>query len=128
MVSLICEKYLQALNSGNLNSVLELFSEGAVVVSPLYGEMSACDFYKNLFQDTNKSETEFLGVYQGNDSCPNIIMHFNYKWTLKSNAVVRFECLDLFELTKEKDKFKRLKIIYDTYPIRKDFEENKKIS
>jgi hypothetical protein len=125
VVSLICEKYLQALNSGNLNNVLELFSEGAVVVSPLYGEMLATEFYKNLFQDTVNSETKFLGVYQATDSSPSIIMHFNYKWTLRSNTVVNFECVDLFELTEEKDKFKKLRIIYDTYPLRKDFEENK---
>lgn len=68
MATLICEKYLQALNSGKLKDVLDLFSEGAVVVSPLYGEMLATDFYKKLFQDTNNSKTKFLGVYQTTES------------------------------------------------------------
>ena len=86
--------------------------------------MNATDFYRELFQDTGNSKTDFLGVYEASSSS-NVLMYFNYQWTLKNNTVVNFECVDLFELTEEKDKFKRLKIIYDTYSIRKDFEKNK---
>lgn len=124
MSALICEKYLAALNSGNLENVLNLFTKEAVVVSPLYGEMLATDFYRELFQDTSNSKTTFLGVYEAKGSS-NVMMHFNYQWTLKNKTVVNFECVDLFELNEEKDSFKKLKIIYDTYPIREDFDENK---
>lgn len=124
MSKLVCEKYLAALNSGILENVLNLFTTDAVVVSPLYGEMLATDFYKELFQDTSNSKTTFLDVYEANGSS-NVIMHFNYQWTFKNQNVVNFECVDLFEFTEERDRFKKLKIIYDTYPIRKEFKENK---
>ena len=124
MSSLICKKYLEALNKGNLSNILDLFSKEAMVLSPLYGEMSATTFYTELLRDTGSSKTTFLGVYEATDSS-NIMMHFNYQWTLKNNKVVNFECVDLFELNKEKSKITKLKIIYDTYPIREDFKKNK---
>ena len=124
MSALICKKYLEALNSGSLENTLDLFTKDAVVISPLYGEMLATDFYTELFQDTSNSKTTFLGVYEANGSS-NVIMHFNYQWTFKNNSVVNFECVDLFELTEEGDRFEKLKIIYDTYPIREEFKKNK---
>ena len=126
MILDLCKNYLETLNSGDLESLLSLFDRGAIVDSPLYGEMSATDFYSDLFKDTSNSETKLLDVFESVNSAPTIILHFNYKWTLKNKQVVEFECVDVIELTDEKDKIKKLKIIYDTHPIRNDFEKLKK--
>ncbi len=49
----LTSRYLDALNHGSLESVLELFTPDAVVHSPLYGEMTAKSFYTDLFADTS---------------------------------------------------------------------------
>ena len=125
MIEKLCREYLQALNEGNLNNVLNLFTSDGVVISPLYGEMSAKQFYTDLFKDTNQSDTKLRNIFISNMDETSVALHFQYKWTLKSGKIVEFECVDVFEITEDKTQFKRLKIIYDTSPLREDFNEIK---
>lgn len=128
MVAKIFRKYLDALNEGSLEKVLSLFDDSAIVVSPLYGDIPAADFYKDLFADTSRSETTLLNMFEAmGDNNPvktAVALHFQYKWTLKSGKIVEFECVDVFELAKDSKKFTKLKIIYDTAPIRAYFNES----
>ena len=117
----ICTQYLAALNEGNLEKVLSLFHPDAVVDSPLYGEMPATTFYKGLFSDTNLSQTKLLNIFDSTNKNSSLALHFHYTWTLKSGKIVEFECVDVFEITPDGKKFTKLKIIYDTAPIRADF-------
>ena len=121
MVTDICKQYLDALNESSLEKVLSLFDPKAVVVSPLYGEMPATTFYKALFADTNHSETKLLNIYHSVDKNSSVALHFHYIWTLKNGKIVEFDCVDIFEITPDKKRFSKLKIIYDTVPVRADF-------
>lgn len=120
----LCKRYLTALNEGSLADVLSLFAAKATVVSPLYGVIEAENFYRDLFADTNRSVTKLLNVFLPSGNTPSVALHFHYTWTLKSGKVVQFECVDVFELTADQQKFSKLTIIYDTAPIRADFEES----
>jgi len=117
----ICMRYLDALNEGSLEKVLSLFDPNAVVVSPLYGEMPATTFFKVLFADTNRSETKLLNIFESISGNTSLALYFHYIWTLKSGKIIEFDCVDIFEITPDKKKFTKLKIIYDTVPIRADF-------
>ncbi len=120
----LCQRYLAALSEGSLESVLSLFAPKATIVSPLYGNVEAESFYRELFADTNRSVTKLLNVFLPSGNWPSVALHFHYTWTLKSGKVVQFECVDVFELTTDMQKFSKLTIIYDTAPIRADFEQN----
>ena len=121
----ICEKYLKALNEGSLENVLTLFDTDAIVISPLYGEMSAKKFYNDLFADTNRSVTKLLNVFISDSGNSSAALHFHYTWTLKNGTIVEFECVDIIEIGSETNKITKLKIIYDTAPLRADFIESK---
>jgi hypothetical protein len=121
----LCRRYLAALNDGNLEAVLALFDSQAVIVSPLYGVVEAGRFYAKLFADTSRSLTKLLNIFQPIDDSPSVALHFHYTWTLKSGKVVEFECVDVFELSRDRTKFQKLTIIYDSSPIRADFEESR---
>lgn len=123
----ICEKYLIALNESDLGKVLSLFTKDAVVVSPLYGEMAATDFYRDLFSDTKKSETKLLNIFSSINSGESLGLHFHYAWTLQSGSVVEFDVVDVFELSKDRNCFTKLTIIYDTYPIRTEHTDSQKM-
>lgn len=117
-------QYLAALNETDLDKVLSLFTRDALVVSPLYGEMAVEDFYTELFADTNRSETKFLNLFESKENGGSMGLHFHYKWTLKNGEVVNFEVVDVFELTSDGQRFKKLTIIYDTYPIRDEHQKS----
>lgn len=121
----LCSAYLHALNEGNLSAVLSLFTPDAQVLSPLYGAKRASDFYRELFDDTNRSVTRLKTVFDHADTGSSIALHFEYDWTFQNGQLVQFECVDIFELTEDGKYFKSLKIIYDTAPLRADFERNR---
>ena len=79
----MCLAYLNALNEGSLDNVIKLFTEEAIVISPLYGKMPVKDFYNKLFADTNNSSTELLNIFLSTTGNKSIALHFNYKWKIK---------------------------------------------
>ncbi len=117
----LCAAYLAALDNADLEAVRALFSPDGLVVSPLYGVKKAHDFYASLFADTNRSETTLLGIFEAAQDGGSVALHFQYVWTMKSGKVVTFECVDVFELTEDRQKFQKLTIIYDTAPLRDEF-------
>ena len=115
----VVKLYLHALEKGSYEDVVKLFTEDAVVVSPLYGTVKASDFYRDLFKDTSKSKITLLDVFVSKNNEQVGVAYFRYEWTLKDGSTVSFECVDVFEL--EEGKIKKLKIIYDTYEARRIF-------
>ncbi|MTE26010.1 nuclear transport factor 2 family protein [Winogradskyella ouciana] len=112
----IALKYLDYLQQGDIHKVVELFSVDGIVDSPIYGIKRADEFYLQLNNDTKRSELNLKGIFEQQDS-NNLALYFGYKWTLKNNAKVEFDVVDIIEFDSE-NKIKTLKIIYDTVASR----------
>lgn len=121
----LCEQYLAALNEGSIDRVLALFEPDAYVLSPLYGRMPVAPFYAGLFGDTNRSETTFVNLFES--ASGPVALQFHYRWTLKSGRVVEFDCVDVFALNADRSRFTSLTIIYDTAPLREDFDAARRL-
>ncbi len=119
-ISEIIQSYLHALERGDEYGVLQLFAEGAIVVSPLYGRKKATDFYEQLFEDTAQSLITLLQIFKGAQK-GSAAAHFRYRWTLEDEQPVSFEAVDIFEFDNER-KISKLTIIYDTAFVREAFE------
>lgn len=122
-ISEIIQSYLHALERGDEYAVLQLFSEGAIVVSPLYGRIKATDFYEQLFEDTAQSLITLLQIFKGAQK-GSASAHFRYRWTMEDEEPVSFEAVDIFEFDSQK-KISKLTIIYDTVFVREAFERLK---
>lgn len=115
----LVKRYLDALQSGNAELILSVFEEDGVVLSPLYGKMTAKQFYSDLSEDTIKSKITLINTlqsYENKDTCAG---HFKYDWTMKDGSLVTFECVDVFKVSPN-NKFQQLTIIYDTYGTVRD--------
>ncbi len=115
----VLKDYLKTLGKADYQELMALFAEDAVVLSPLYGERPAAEFYKELFQDTRSSALTLLDVFispNGDKACIN----FLYRWTMADGSVTVFDCVDVVEFAPN-GKIKLLKIIYDTAQTRKKF-------
>lgn len=108
--------YLELLEKGAIEQLLFLFSDDAMVDSPIYGCMPAKQFYHELTNDTANSKLKLLGVFEEDDS-NQIALYFNYQWTLKNNEIVNFDVVDIIEFD-DQNKISKLKIIYDTVVAR----------
>ena len=117
----IAKQYIEFLAKGEVNKVIDLFSENGKVSSPIYGEKSASDFYQTLAGDTINSELSLKEIFE-NPLSGNIALYSEYKWTVKSGKIVKFDVVDLIEFNDD-HKIVALKIIYDTVITRRLVEE-----
>ena len=116
------KKYFESLSNGDYESLINLFEDKAVVFSPLYGKRLAKDFYKELIEDSDEnSKVNLITAFVKDNKGAG---HFEYSWVLKNKKKFSFEGVDLFEFN-ENGKIKQIKIIYDTYGTRENFEEMK---
>ncbi|MEM9633144.1 MAG: nuclear transport factor 2 family protein [Pseudomonadota bacterium] len=121
----LCKASLDALNRSDFQAVQAMFPANGTVVSPLYGEQNAHDFYAHLFADTSRSDTTLMNVFATSEDSRSVARQFKYNWTLSSGKLVSFEVVDVFELTEDRKQFQKLTIIYDTAPLREGFEKLK---
>ncbi len=108
----IAKKYLEILQEANLTAMLDLFTDDAIIISPLYGEVLVKEFYEKLFSDTQKSILTLDGIFSEVNT-QRVSVLFDYHWVLVNGKQVHFKVVDIIEFTDEL-KIKKLTIIYDT--------------
>ena len=114
----IIKKYFESLSNGDYKSLIQLFDSEAIVFSPLYGKRLAKDFYKELIEDSDEnSKVDLITAFVKGSKGAG---HFEYSWILKNKKKSSFEGVDLFEFNEE-GKIKQIKIIYDTFRTRENF-------
>ncbi len=121
----LAEAYLDALAQADLAAMLALFSEDALVHSPLYGPTPARQFYPALFGDTSQSLLTLLGVTHGAkaDGTPLVSIWFHFDWRLPSGRHAPFDVVDVLELGAD-GRVAALHIVYDTADVRPAFEDD----
>ena len=117
LMKVICQEYISALESGNIDAILSLFSTEAVIESPIYGTMDATRFYKTLGDDTSQSQLEIQGIFEEVES-RRAALYFTYHWTMSSGKEVSFDVVDILEID-DKEKIEKLIIIYDAEVARR---------
>ncbi len=112
----VAKQYIEYLEKGNVQGIVDLFTTNGFVESPIYGRMNAKDFYKELLADTTKSELKLKRIFE--DTATNCVaLYFNYKWTMKNGETADFDVVDIINFD-EQNKIEQLKIIYDTVKSR----------
>jgi hypothetical protein len=119
----IAKEYIDLLEEGNVDGIINLFAETGRVRSPIYGEKNADEFYKTLNDDTISSELKLKGIFEDSDT-GKLALYFEYMWTVKSGKLVKFDVVDIIEFDSN-DKILELTIIYDTVISRKLIDEIK---
>jgi SnoaL-like protein len=120
----LTDAYLGALGRADLTAMLGLFSETAVVHSPLYGPVPAREFFPLLFGDTAESRLTLRGVTDGTaaDGTPLVSIWFHFDWQLPGGRRVPFDVVDVLELDND-GHIAALRIVYDTAGVRPVFEQ-----
>jgi ketosteroid isomerase-like protein len=119
----LVDRYLSALGDADLDAMLALFADGAIVHSPLYGVLPATDFYPKLFADTDSATLTLLGTMRGTSVEGRELLSFlfHFDWILPGGTAAPFDVVDVAELD-ESGRISSLRIIYDTVDVRPAFE------
>ncbi|WP_375432651.1 nuclear transport factor 2 family protein [uncultured Friedmanniella sp.] len=115
--------YLRALSTADAALAVGLFTEDAVIHSPLYGPSSPAVFYPQLFSDTSEARLELLATMQGLDSAgaTTISFFFHFDWRLPSGEAAPFDVVDVARLDHD-GLITSLHLVYDTVDVRPAFE------
>ncbi|MEO8095532.1 MAG: nuclear transport factor 2 family protein [Pseudolysinimonas sp.] len=121
----VVERYLGALGAADLDAMLALFADGAIVHSPLYGDLLATEFYPVLFADTAEAKLTLLGTMHGASVTgqPMVSFLFHFDWILPGGTPAPFDVVDVVELD-DSGRITSLRIIYDTVAVRPAFESD----
>ncbi|HEX7834802.1 MAG TPA: nuclear transport factor 2 family protein [Pseudolysinimonas sp.] len=119
----IVAAYLHALGSADVDGMLALFAEGAVVHSPLYGDLPATEFYPTLFADTASATLTLLGTMRGTSMEGRALLSFlfHFDWRLPDGTAAPFDVVDVAVIDDD-GLIADLRIVYDTVDVRPAFE------
>lgn len=109
----VCERYVAALDRGDIDAIDALFTPDAEVISPLYGRLAASEFHRALLTDARAAHLELRNLFDAANRAPAGAMHLRCALTF-AEETVEFDAVDLFELTPDGERFTRLTIIYDS--------------
>jgi limonene-1,2-epoxide hydrolase len=112
----IIQQYCRALQTNDYHAMIGLFSQDAKVISYFTGEKPAAEFFCNLFKTSRRTTVELKNLFIDGNATIAAYVHLEAIWNEKS--VIQFEAVDIFEVNSE-NKITTLRIILDTYPLRK---------
>ena len=118
----LCRSYLTAMESGDLDALLSIFTEDATATSPISGKQPVRDFYSYVMRITSARSMTLRTIFTGVSDPSRAAIHFAYTRTVGNGKPATIEGIDVFELTGDLRKFTSVTIIYDTAPVRSDFD------
>lgn len=124
----LATEYVAAIEALDAARVLALFSDDAVVHSPLYGDLPAVQFFPKMLGDTARAALTLLGSASGatERGTPIAIWYFSYDWTLDPGGheptpeVTGVDMVDIAELDDE-GRIASFTIVYDASAARPAF-------
>ena len=121
-VEKLCRSYLTAMESGDLEALLANFTDDATATSPISGKQPARDFYSYVMRVTSARSMALRTIFIGASDPSRAAIHVAYTRTVGKGKPATIEGIDVFELTGDLSKFASVTIIYDTAPVRSDFD------
>lgn len=118
----LCRQYLQAMESGDLEALLANFTDDATATSPIFGKQPARAFYAYVMNVTSGRSMALRTIFVGTTEPLRAAVHVAYTRTVAGGEPATVEAVDVFELAEDGSKFAAVTIIYDTAPIRSDFD------
>lgn len=119
----LVDTYLRALTAADVRTMVGLFTDDAIVQSPLYGPTPPREFYPQLFRDTGAAKLTLRAVMQGRDEsgASMVSFFFHFDWRLPSGTAAPFNVVDVARLGPD-GRIAELHLIYDTVDVRPAFE------
>ena len=111
------QRYFTALDAGDLEGILKIFANDAMVHSPFLGKLSAREFFPKVFAASSASRITVFDVLVSAQGQARAIGYFRYDWTLNDGTKVNFDAADVFDFDAAGDIVK-MTILYDTHPLR----------
>jgi uncharacterized protein (TIGR02246 family) len=118
----LCRRYLAAMENGDLEGLLATFTDDATATSPISGKQPVRDFYSYVMRVTSDRSMALRTIFTGISDPSRAAIHAAYTRTVGGGKRAVIEVVDVFDLTRDCSRFAAVTIIYDTAPVRSDFD------
>ncbi|MEM7169060.1 MAG: nuclear transport factor 2 family protein [Pseudomonadota bacterium] len=118
----LCRSYLAAMEHSDLEALLENFTDDATATSPISGKQSAREFYSYVMRVTSGRSMALRTIFIGTGERPRAAVQIAYTRRVGTSEAATIEAVDVFDLTEDCSKIESVTIIYDTAPVRSDFD------
>jgi len=118
----LCRNYVSAMESGDLEALLANFADDATAKSPIFGELPAREFYAYVLGEISGRSMTLKTIFTGSRDSSRAAIHVVYTRTVGGGEPATIEGVDVFDLTGDGSKIAAVTIIYDTAPVRSDFD------
>lgn len=119
----LCRNYVAAMESCDLEALLDNFADDATATSPISGKQPARDFYAYVMRVTSGRTMALRTIFVGASAPCRAAVHIAYTRRVGDGEPATIEAVDVFELTEDRRKFASVTIIYDTAPVRSEFDK-----
>ena len=117
----LCYQYIAAVEQGDLDALLALFTPNALVSSPIFGACSVKSFYAYIFRSISNRTMVLRNILYGGVKTNQVAIYLSYTRSVEGRDPATIDVVDLFDFTDDFSAFSSVKIIYDTAPIHGDF-------
>lgn len=121
-IETLCRNYVASLERGDLDALLANFADDATATSPIFGKQSAREFYSYVLREITGRSMTLRTIFVGASDPSRAAIHVTYTRTVGSHKPATIDGVDVFELTEDGNRFAAVTIIYDTAPVRSDFD------
>lgn len=120
----IIQSYCRALKTNDYQAMINLFAKDATVISYVSGEKPALEFFQNFFKTSRRTKVELKNMFIGVGGKSTVAVYIYLENILNEKFAFNFEVIDIFEFNAD-NKITTLRIIRDTYPLRKLLADDK---
>lgn len=110
-------RYLAGLEQADCVALLNLFSDQALVNSPLFGELFARDFFVKALPTGISAKIQEYEIFQNTSNPSRFSLRFLVCWKLAGVEFPAIRCVDTFEID-DNLHIKELEIVFDTHLLR----------
>jgi len=122
-IETLCRNYVASMESGDLEALLANFAEDATATSPIFGKLPARDFYAYVLREISGRSMSLRTIFLGASDPSRAAIHVVYTRSVGSGKPATINGVDVFDLTEDRSRFAAVTIIYDTAPVRADFDK-----
>ncbi|SNS50838.1 hypothetical protein SAMN06265795_103132 [Noviherbaspirillum humi] len=109
----LCRQYQRAIDAKDLSGVLALFTEDALITTPLSGQLPPLEYHRRLFAIARQSISRVLNVYEGTKGNPSLALYLQHTLVLTNGKTIEIRAMNVYDATPGEDRFTSMNILFD---------------
>lgn len=114
------KKYYEAIEQANYADIMKLFAKDSVVIHPIFGHLSAKEFFKLLLEKSKNNDVRMINIFKTDELPTRRACYLNVSFVTQDNQTFEEEAIHIFDF-QTNGLISKVTVIIDTFPFRKEY-------